>query len=173
MGSRPHFYGRINQKLMANRDILAEIYSFAASHGLTFNYPTKRAVSWAVDSGDLDAYRLVIERQSQGRRDLRTGLLEIFVPLSQAQTKELLLAETTKPTKLRKAHGRAVRSDVFEAAAGSLLWSLWDSARLRRAFRPDAATVRDTGDYLADLRASQPALYAPDLEGLAVEVLGT
>jgi DNA modification methylase len=159
---RSRFFGRLNQKLAASREILREIYSGAAARGLTFNYPTKIALAWAVDSGDAALYATIIRRESRRNRSLANDLIARFNFVSHAETRRLVLAETQKPTKLRKARDRDVALDVFEAAAGPLLWSLWAPQVLRDVFRTGQERVRSTDDYLSDLRADQPALFNRD-----------
>ena len=110
---------------MASRDILAEIYGFAARRGRTFDYPTKRAIAWAVDADDMDAFAEILIREVPSDAILRRGLIDRFQPLDRAETRRLLLAEARKPTKLRKTLDRDVLLDVYESSAGPLVWSLW------------------------------------------------
>jgi DNA modification methylase len=153
------FYGRVNQKLMASRDVLRDIYGLAAACGLTFNYPTKLAIAWAVDSGNAGMFRGIVASEAQHDAALVENLMARFRPVPQHETRELIVAETRKPTKLRKAHERDVVLDVFEAAAGPLLWSLWPARALHDVFQPPATRRQYTGDYMVDLRAEQPTLF--------------
>ena len=156
-----NFYGRMNQKLMANRNVLREIYAYAASLGITFNYPTKREIAWAVDSGDDALFCGVIQREAPDR-DFMSGMLDRFEPVTREATRALIVAETVKPTKLRKAADREVVQDVFDAAAGPLVWSLWAPEPLHRHFQPTAHGLTYLGDYLSDLRSVQPRLFDRD-----------
>jgi DNA modification methylase len=159
---RSRFFGRLNQKLTASREILRDIYSHAAAQGLVFNYPTKIEIAWAIDSGDADLYATTIRRESSTNRSLANELVARFKSVSQTETRRLVLAEAQKPTKLRKARDRDVALDVFEAAAGPLLWSLWAPQVLRDVFRGGQEQVHCTDNYLSDLRAEQPELFNRD-----------
>ena len=156
---RSRFYGRLNQKLMASREVLREIYGYAAGRGLVFNYPTKAAIAWSVDSGDEEAFACIVGCNARHDAALAAGLIERFRPLPHSVTCQLLLDETTKPTKLRKSLEREVAQDVFEAAAGPLVWSLWPPEALWAFFGPDTGHGGQIGDYLTDLRGHNPGLF--------------
>jgi DNA modification methylase len=160
---RSRFYGRVNQKLMANRDVLRDLYAFAAARRLTFNYPTKKAIAWAVDTSNAELFGTLVRRECGGSSTLADGLMSRFRPIPQAATRDLIVAEARKPTKLRKAHDRDVALDVFEACVGPLLWSLWPAETLHGISQPSRRQERSyTGDYLQDLRAEAPDLFSRD-----------
>jgi|GEM_PF-1453470 len=156
---RSRFYGRLNQKLMASREVLREIYAFAAGQGLVFNYPAKAAIAWSVDSGDEEAYAQLVGHHAQHGSALAAGLIERFRPMPHSVTRQLLLDETIKPTKLRKSLEREVAQDVYEAAAGPLVWSLWPSKALWAFFGPETGHGGQIGDHLTDLRGHNPDLF--------------
>lgn len=150
------FYGRLNQKLAANRDTIAVLYAECADAGLTFNYPTKRRLEWAINTSDM----LELERRLEELgvpSGMVTSLMLKIHPVTHSGTRELLLAETKSPTKIRKAEERQVADDVFNAAAGPLAWSLWPEASLASAF--SGLDMPYTGDYMKDLRFFQPELF--------------
>lgn len=150
------FYGRLNQKLGANRDSIAALYSECARAGVTFNYPTKRRLEWAINAGDTAELERILAARGV-EPDLRAGARQVVQPVSHADTRRLLLAETTDPTKLRKQPDRDVAGDVFNAAAGVLAWSLWPSADMAKVLADDPMPYSD--DYMADLRSFMPELF--------------
>lgn len=150
------FYGRLNQKLVANRDTIATLYAACAAEGVTFNYPTKRRLEWAINTSNVhDLERHLVARGVAG------SLLDIVrrsvEPVSHAKTRRLLQGETTQPTKLRKQPDRDVADDVFNAAAGPLAWSVWLPAQMAGVFADEPMPFSD--DYMADLRAFKPELF--------------
>jgi DNA modification methylase len=152
------FYGLMNQKLMSSKAVLSEIYSFAASHGVTFNYPSKLSMAWAVDSSDVDLFDRIVLQLGSSSPSLAAGLRERFRPLTHDETRHLIIAETRNPTKLRKALARTVVNDVFASCAGPLTWSLWPEEHLHRHFF-DGRSGAYSGDYMQDLRTDQPGLF--------------
>jgi len=150
------FYGRLNQKLTANRDVIAKLYAKCASEGIMFNYPTKRRIEWAINTNDLtELGRQLVERAVP--QDFLNHLMAELTPVTQDGTRGSLFSETRSPTKLRKAKERQVANDVFNAAAGPLVWSLWPADRLTSAF--SRLSVPYSGDYMKDLRTFQPDLF--------------
>ncbi|WP_104524950.1 DNA-methyltransferase [Blastococcus atacamensis] len=152
------FYGRMNQKLVANRDVLGRIYARAAKAQVTFNYPTKKALAWAVDSSDLGAFRDVLSGVSM-TEGLHQALVNLFEPATFDETRSLIQAEAFKPSKLRKAMARQVAVDVLDSSAGPLAWSLWAPQQLHQIFGPASRGETWTGDYLEDLRQQLPVLF--------------
>ena len=150
------FYGRLNQKLVANRDTIATLYAKCAAAGVTFNYPTKRRVEWAVNTCNVeDLERHLVARGVAGA--LLDKVRRSVAPVSHAETRLLLQAETTDPTKLRKQPDRDVANDVFNAAAGPLAWSVWPPASMAGVFADQPMPFSD--DYMADLRAFKPEMF--------------
>jgi len=160
---RAHFYGRLNQKLVANRAMLSDVYATAAADGVTFNYPTKKALAWAVDTSDEETFVTLVRRACGQDEALARNLMACYAPASNSETRRLLVAETEKPTKLRKAHQRQVSLDVFESLAGPLVWSLWPPRELHRVTQPLAVeSGAYTGGYLSDLKVDKPELFSRD-----------
>jgi DNA modification methylase len=152
-----NFYGRINQKLTANRESIASLYSACANAGLTFNYKTKRRLEWSINTGDVAG--VVEEVITQGAsKELVHVVRQLVTPISQERSRELLAGELVSPTKLRRQPDRDVSSDVFNSAAGSLVWSLWNAEHLVAAF--NASPMPFTDDYMRDLRAFKPSMFA-------------
>jgi len=152
-----NFYGRINQKLTSNRESIANLYGVCASAGLTFNYKTKRRLEWSINTGDVD--RVVDEVVAQGAsKALADAVRRVTTPISHERSRELLAGELVAPTKLRRQPDRDVSTDVFNSAAGSLVWSLWRSDDLVTAFTEDPMPFTD--DYMRDLRTFKPAMFA-------------
>jgi DNA modification methylase len=153
-----HFYGRLNWKLGANADTLRAIYATAARSGVTFNYHAKKAISTAVDTGDSEAFGRALKRYCPDG-ETRTLIEQDFDCVSHAETCELLVAETVKPSKLRKALAREVATDVLDAAAGCLVWSLWAPTILCEYFDEGNPADGLSADYLAGLRRRYPAIF--------------
>lgn len=150
------FYGRLNQKMVANKQTIAALYAECAGAGITFNYPTKRRLEWAINTGRIDE----LEQHLEGRGvvgQLLDRVRAVIAPASHAETRRLLLAETTNPTKLRRQPDRDVANDVFNAAAGPLAWSIWSPAQMAGVFADPPMPF--TNDYMADLRAFNPTLF--------------
>lgn len=147
------FYGRINEKLDANREVRRLLYREAAAAGYTFNYPQKKTIARAIDQGDIEGLESSLRRfgVSPGRA---IGLARGCEPVSQEQTRRLLHGETERPSKLRKALQRSVKEDVFASCAGPLVWALWQPSDLYRAFGGGGSgtTARDYMRYLESLR---------------------
>jgi DNA modification methylase len=150
------FYGRMNQKLGANRETIAALYAECAAAGVTFNYPTKQRLEWAINTGSLaDLERHLVAR---GIGDsLLDRVRPAVAPASHDETRRLLLAETTDPTKLRKQPDRNVANDVFNAAAGPLAWSIWPPSEMAGVFATEPMPFSD--DYMADMRAFKPEMF--------------
>lgn len=150
------FYGRLNQKMVANKQSVAALYAECAGAGITFNYPTKRRLEWAINTRRIDELEQRLEE-----RGITGQLLDrvrvAVAPVSHAETRRLLLAETTNPTKLRKQPDRDVANDVFNAAAGPLAWSIWPPDEMAGVFAEPPMPFTD--DYMADLRAFNPTLF--------------
>lgn len=155
---RSGFYGRLNQKMFASRPILNGIYGRAAASGFTFNYPTKKALAWAVDSSDLGAFRRVLDGAGVDLA-LAETLTGLFVPLPNAETRRLLAEECAKPSKLRKAHGREVLSDVVDSSVGPLVWTLWSTMALHGFFGSLPVGSSYSSDFLQALRRVKPQLF--------------
>ncbi|MGY1602380.1 DNA-methyltransferase [Geodermatophilus sp. SYSU D00815] len=156
--SRAAFYGRMNQKLALNSPTLKTIYARAARRGVTFNYPQKRALEWAVNTSDVQRFSVLLD--SYGVPEgLRTELVSKCEPIRQEETRNHLGNEIAHPTKLRKAHGRSVEEDVASAAAGPLVWSLWGESELFSYFGPAEAKQFAGMPYLEMLASLSPALF--------------
>lgn len=155
---RSGFYGRLNQKLFASRPILNAIYGQAAASGVTFNYPTKRALAWAVDSGDEGAFRSALDGVGVERSLVET-LVDLFVPITSDETRRLLVEECAKPSKLRKAHGRDVLSDVVDSSVGPVVWSLWSARALHGFFGSLPVGSSYSSHFLEALRRVKPQLF--------------
>ncbi|WP_445255791.1 DNA-methyltransferase [Nocardioides aurantiacus] len=150
------FYGRLNQKLAANKETIAALYAECAAADVTFNYPSKRRLEWAINTGslaDLEGHLVA--------RGISDPLLARVRPklalASHEQTRRLLLGETANPTKLRKQPDRDVANDVFNAAAGPLAWSIWPPSEMAKVFATEPMPFSD--DYMADLRAFRPEMF--------------
>lgn len=145
------FYGRLNQKLAASREIVGRIYKRAASRRVTFNYHDKREIQWAVDTGDRNAFLGVLQRCIADDR-IRTAVAESFGQVPHHRTRELLIEEADSPTKLRKAHQRSVRDDVLSSSTGSLVWSLWPTTALHRVFDARWIAGSEDSSFLDELK---------------------
>ena len=153
-----HFYGLLNQKLQLNAKVLDTIYAKAAHQGETFNYHAKKALAWAIDSSNPANFAAALRRYCH--LPTLAGVLEpFFGGASHGETKARLLAETTKPSKLRKAHQRVVAGDVLDSAAGCLVWSLWPHQALREYFAPTHGDRVVVPDYMAGLRSLKPSIF--------------
>ncbi|SFB78209.1 DNA modification methylase [Nocardioides terrae] len=150
------FFGRLNQKMVANKQSIAALYAECAGSAITFNYPTKRRLEWAINTGRIDELEQHLEERGVSGHLLHR-LRAAVAPVSHAETRRLLLAETTNPTKLRKQPDRDVANDVFNAAAGPLAWSIWPTAEIAGVFADPPMPFSE--DYMSDLRAFNPALF--------------
>ncbi|WP_158688543.1 DNA-methyltransferase [Streptomyces pseudogriseolus] len=165
------FYGRLNQKLTLNKAATANLYSKAAKVGVTFNYPTKKAISWAIDTLNAKDLEVILTSAWPGHAQHSVGLEELH-PVSHEQTKKALQLEAVKPSKLRKAHSRQVVDDVLNAAAGPLVWSVWEPRNLHQYFQEQTGGVPYTGEYLQDLQLQSPQLFNRD-HALAATFVGS
>lgn len=152
------FYGCLNAKMFLNSAVLGDLYREAAARGVTFNYHAKKAISWAIDSSDLGGFVEALDRYCPDEAT-RAALIGMFAGATYEESRDALLAETAKPSKLRKALQREVRQDVLDAAAGCLVWSLWPHRSLRRHFESFGDDLSLTDDYLEGLRARSPELF--------------
>ncbi|WP_435737374.1 DNA methyltransferase [Cellulosimicrobium sp. PMB13] len=149
------FYGRMNQKLGINKDGIASLYAACAAEGATFNYPTKRRIEWAINTGNIGDLQA-----EMARVDLAKALPSLRVlttPASHSETRARIVAEAASPSKLRKQPARMVAGDVFNAAAGPLAWSIWSPARMSTVF--STSPMPFTVDYMTDLRRHLPDLF--------------
>ncbi|MCX2969545.1 MULTISPECIES: DNA-methyltransferase [Streptomyces] len=165
------FYGRLNQKLSLNQFALGTLYSVAARAGVTFNYPTKKSISWAVDSMNKESLESILAAHWPGYASYPVSLDELD-PCDPRQTKQALQREAVNPSKLRKAHGRQVLNDVFNAATGPLVWSLWEPKILHRHFQEQPGGMPYSGEYLQDLQHQSPDLFNRDY-ALTVAFVGS
>jgi DNA modification methylase len=152
------FFGRLNEKLNINKDIVAEIFRLSASSKITFNYHQKKTISFFLNRNMVDG----LEEFLQGlgiHQDLMTSLRTSFLGASNAETKEALIRESHSPSKLRKKLEREVLSDVAASAAGCLIWSIYDPASLRKAFATSESFAA-SNDFLSDLRLVSPELFS-------------
>ena len=152
------FYARLNQKLVLNAKTLEAIYGTAASRGVVFNYHQKKQISWSVDSGDLDAFVGRLEK-FEVPVSVSDELIKVFGGVTPEQTRDALQQEMTRPSKLRKAHGRIVSQDVQDAAAGCLVWSEWPQADLRSFFATAVGDRVTDESYIHGLRHIKPELF--------------
>lgn len=159
-GMEAQFFGNLNQKLDANRTTRAESYRLLAGEGITLNYPQKKRFARALDEGDLD--RAASELRDAGvGDDLVARVLDDIDCVAFDETRRLLQIETVRPSKLRKALLRDVESDVFNSAAGSLVWAIWPRQMLYNSFG-GRGEVDSARDYLQVLEEDVPALFARD-----------
>lgn len=150
------FYGRLNQKLAANKQSVGALYAECAAAGITFNYPTKRRIEWAINTSNaVDLERILAACGVGGT--LLDRVRQAVDPVCHAMTRRLLLLETTDPTKLRKQPDRNVANDVFNAAAGPLAWSIWPAADMATVFTEDPMPFSE--NYMADLRVFKPEMF--------------
>jgi DNA modification methylase len=164
------FYGRMNQKMALNRPALTRLYAAAAKQGVTFNYPTKKTIAWAVDSLNGDLLDETMKRAWPGF--LKTiGSLDNLNPCVPGETRRRLMLEATNPSKLRKSHARAVMTDVQGSAVGPLVWSLWQSRLLHQYFHLETGSEQYSGDYLRDLQQQEPLLFDRS-HALSVKFIG-
>ncbi|MBD3947599.1 DNA-methyltransferase [Nocardioides ganghwensis] len=150
------FYGRLNQKMFANKEFIASLYAECAAAGVTFNYPTKRRLEWAINALNINDLELLLDERGV-QRELLERVRARIEPVSHEQTRRLLSAETTNPTKLRKQPDRDVANDVYNAAAGPLAWSIWSPREMANVLSEDPMPFSD--DYMSDLRAHKPELF--------------
>ena len=152
------FYGRLNAKMSLNSRVLGELFGAAAGRGVTFNYHAKKALSWAIDSSDEEGFIAALERHCLDL-EVRSVLGGMFAGATFDESKDALLEEMTRPSKLRKALEREVRQDVLDAAAGCLVWSLWPFRLLRQHFESFDDGLSLSDDFLEGLRARSPHLF--------------
>lgn len=150
------FYARLNQKLGANSDAVARLYALCAAENLTLNYPSKRRLEWAINTGNIPSLLSQLMSQNAGA-NLINRVKESVVPVAHAVTRQLLFIETTRPSKLRRLPDRDVANDVFNASAGPLAWSIWPPAQMARVFNSDPLPFSD--DYMSDLRTHRPQMF--------------
>ena len=152
------FYGYLNSKLGANDSTMSEIYSFAASHGVTFNYHGKKALKWTVDCDDKAGFaKATYEHGGVGA--VLSGMCERFACVGPSTTRDLLRQEAERPSKLRKAMSRQVAEDVLSASAGCLVWVLWPHRQLRRYFDQSHDDYGLDDDFMKGLRRRHPRLF--------------
>lgn len=154
------FYGRLNTKLTLNAKTLKHIYATAARHGTTFNYHAKKAISGAIDGNDRAGYLRALETYCASS-DVRERLAPLFGCIDGRDTRSALIGEAHKPSKLRKAHHREVEADVFNAAAGCLVWALWGNERLQAHFDGQGAPTVEAA-FLETLKTRFPELFRRD-----------
>lgn len=153
------FYGQLNSKLGANDSTMSDIYSFAASHGVTFNYHGKKALKWAVDCNDKAGFiAAMYECGTAGT--VASGMCDRFVCVEPSTTRDLLRREASRPSKLRKALLRHVAEDVLSASAGCLVWVLWPNRKLRRYFDQSEDEYGLGDDFMKGLRQRHPDLFS-------------
>lgn len=151
-----NFYARMNRKLGVNKGTLGSIYREAANAGVTFNYHTKLLISGAVDAGDKEMFRRVVSENWRSTESLDPILAE-FAPASQEETRNRIIEEASKPSKLRANHNRTTASDVFNSAAGSLIWSMFDEVELVR--QPHKLAGTQMPSFLEHLKLIEPQLF--------------
>lgn len=130
---RAQFYGWINRKLDSNREAMARLYALAASRGLTFNYPTKQTLNWAINSRNPELLAGTLTDAQDGSDPWHVNLDQLGA-IGFEESKRLIAAETRNPTKLRKLPDRQVEADVLNSSAGPLAWAIWPSKDLGRVF---------------------------------------
>ncbi|CAN7241493.1 DNA-methyltransferase [Knoellia sp. LjRoot47] len=155
-GIAAEFYGRLNQKMGSNKETISALYAECAAAGITFNSPRKRRLEWAINTNNPKG--LVSELTSRGvSPEVIRRVMAAIAPVTHAETRQLLLGEATDPTKLRKQPDRDVANDVFNAAAGPLVWSIWKPADLATVFTESPMPF--SGVYMNDLRSFKPEMF--------------
>lgn len=151
------FYAHMNRKLDLNATTLSKIYGTAAALGVTFNYHDKLAIGATVDAGDFATFRRVVE-SVWCKKAAQEPVLSAFTPASHEQTRQAIRNEAARPSKLRKAHNRPVAGDVFNSAAGALVWSSFDESSLKGVHDP----IDTDEPFMERLKREQPALFRRD-----------
>jgi DNA modification methylase len=152
------FFGRLNEKLNINKDVVAEIFRLSALSKITFNYHQKKTISFYLNRNMVEALEKFFQELGI-HQDLITSLRPSFTGASSSETKEALIRESHSPSKLRKKLEREVLTDVAASAAGCLIWSIYDPASLRQTFAPSESFAA-SNDFLSDLKQVSPELFS-------------
>ena len=150
----------INSKFELNRGAIGRVFATAAGRGVVFNFHEKNLIQRAFDTSDRQSFALAMEKVKQ-REELFEELLDLFHPISERTTFEILKSEVENPSKLRIEKGnRDIGNEILLSAFSSYLFSVAEPETLHAFFDVSYRADEYRESFWLQLRALHPQLYS-------------
>lgn len=147
----------VNRKFDINKNHKDALFAEYASRGITFNYHEKVRISDAFDRSDLQAFKGVVEAKPLDT----VRYLDLFKPVSQADTLAHLHSELSAPTLVRKdSKPRDWSQEILESLLGGFAFSCYPIEAVHQAFDPSQNGMPYEPDFWKHLHAKVDGAFS-------------
>ncbi len=154
-----------NKKFKFNADGVRSFLSFAANHGITFNYHEKNVINRAFDE---DNKSLLLEmlnchKTSSNNDELVDLLMSVYSPIHKNATLQQLHSELRNPTLTRKDSKPKDRSyEILTSLFSAYVYTSFPEKYMHEVNDPIERKHNYYSDYWEHLHSNHPDLFSRD-----------